>query len=149
MTVMPISVQSLRCWPTNYVLENFWVASSQLSHRMYPPTLESNMVPVPDTDFGRLIDDKKDPFFWTKSRSSTKPKWLFDTLPLSILDFDFDLKDKSPYNGYNFEESNSEAVFSDNVLGQNPMEALVQIREQLSLEVCFVIYSAASIPNTL
>jgi hypothetical protein len=97
--------------------------------------LQSDTVPLRDADSGRLFNDEKDfglPFFRTKSRPSSpevKPKKLFDTLP--PLSLDFDLKDKSAYNGYIFEESNSEAVFPDNVLGQrrlDPMEALILIR---------------------
>ena len=97
--------------------------------------LQSDTAHAPDADSGRLINEEKDfglPFFRTKSRPSSpeaKPKRLFDTLP--PLSLDFDLKDKSAYNGYIFEESNSEAVFPDSVLGQrrlNPMEALVLIR---------------------
>jgi hypothetical protein len=79
-----------------------------------------------------VFDEFGLPFFRTKSRPSSpeaKPKRLFDSLPPLSLDFD-DLKDKSAYNGYIFEESNSEAIFSNNALGQrrlNPMEALVLI----------------------
>jgi len=92
-------------------------------------------VPVPDADSGRITNEEKEfglSFFRIKSRPSSpeiKPKKLFDTLP--PLSLDFDLKDKSAYNGYIFEESNSEAVFSDDVLGRrrlNPMEAIVLIR---------------------
>jgi hypothetical protein len=101
--------------------------------------LQSDQSKVPsysDADSGRIINEEKEfglPFFRTKSRPSSpefKPKRLFDALPPLSLDFD-DLKDKSAYNGYIFEESNSEAIFSDDVLGQrrlNPMEALVLIR---------------------
>ena len=31
----------------------------------------------------------------------------------------------------------------------NPMEELVLVPKQLSLEVCFIIYSTSSIPDTL
>jgi hypothetical protein len=97
---------------------------------------DATTVPAPDSDAGRIIYEEKESglsFFRTKLRSSSpeiKPKSLFDALPPLYLDFD-DLKDKPAYNGYLFGESNSDALFSDNVLGQrrlNPMEALVLIR---------------------
>lgn len=82
-------------------------------------------------DHGDLDKDFTIPFFRTKSRPSSpeaKPKRLFESLPPLSLDFN-DLKDKSAYNGYIFEES--DAVFSDDLLAQrrlNPTEALLLIR---------------------
>ena len=112
-------------------------------------------LPAPETDDSNFNGEKDYgvPFFRIKSRPSSsefKPKKLFNTLPPLSLDFD-DLKDKSAYNGYIFEESNPEAILPDNVLGQrrlNPVEALVLIRacsQAIISRGGLVIHSAGSI----